>query len=98
LTGKNAQEDQEGMAGADGQRVVACEGEGGFVIARPAHQLLTRGLAEGQPEADTRNRTHQRLVEVFHSLDEMRLAKDEIGGVRLDDRHHSEFHDCTPAG
>ena len=32
-----AQEDQESVAGADGQCVVACEGECGFVITRPAH-------------------------------------------------------------
>src|SRR5258707_14127464 len=61
-----AQEDQESVAGADGQCVVACEGEGGFVIARLAHQPLTGGLAEGQPEADARNRAHQRLLEAFH--------------------------------
>jgi hypothetical protein len=42
-----AQEDQESVAGADDQCVVACEGEGGFVITRPAHQPLTGGLAEG---------------------------------------------------
>jgi hypothetical protein len=88
----------ESVAGADGQYVVACEGEGGFVITRPAHQPLTGGLAEGQPEADARNRAHQRLVEVFHGLDEMRLAEDEVGGVRLDDGHHGEFHGCAPAG
>src|SRR6266852_1429851 len=41
---------------------------------------------------------HQRLVEVFHGLDEMRLAEDEVDGVRLDDGHHGEFHGCAPAG
>jgi hypothetical protein len=86
------------VAGADGQCVVACEGEGSFIITRPAHQPFTRGLAEGQPEADARNRAHQRLVQVFHGFDEMRLAEDEVGGVRLDDRHYGKFHDCVPAG
>src|SRR6516162_3788478 len=67
-------------------------------FTRPAHQPLTGGLAEGQPEADARNRAHQRLVEIFHCLDEMRLAEDEVGGVWLDDEHHGEFHGCAPAG
>src|SRR6516164_1101497 len=71
------------MAGADGQRVVACEGEGGFVITGPAHQPFTGGLAESQPEADARNCAHQCLVEVFHGLDEMRLAEDELAASGL---------------
>jgi hypothetical protein len=36
-------------------------------------------------------------VEIFYGLDEMRLAEDEVGGVRLDDGHHGEFHGCAPA-
>jgi hypothetical protein len=34
-----------------------------------------------QPEADARKRAHQRLVEIFHGLDDMRLAEDEVGVV-----------------
>jgi len=45
-----------------------------------------------------RNGAHQRLVEIFHGLNEMRLAEDEVGGVRLDDRHHGEFHGCAAVG
>jgi hypothetical protein len=26
----------------------------------------------------------------------MRLAEDEVGSVRLDDRHHGEFHGSAP--
>src|SRR5208283_5191932 len=58
----------------------------------------TGGLAEGQPEADARNRADQRLVDIFHGLDEMRLAEDEVGGIGLDDGHHGEFHGCAPVG
>lgn len=35
-------------------------------FARPAHQPLTGGLAEGQPETETRNRAHLRFVAVLH--------------------------------
>jgi hypothetical protein len=41
--------------------------------------------------ADAWNGAYQRLVEVFFGLDEMRLAEDEVGGVRLDDGDHGEF-------
>src|ERR1700722_18241469 len=40
----------------------------------------------------------QRLVDVFHGLDEMRLAEDEVGSVRLDDGHRGEVHGSAPAG
>jgi len=81
------------VPGADGQCVVTCEREGSFVITRPAHQTLTGGLAEGKPEADAGNRADQRLMEIFHGLDEMRLPKDEVDGFGLDDGHYGEFHD-----
>src|SRR2546428_13602593 len=60
-------------------------------------QRTSRLPEASQNEADARNRAHQRLVEVFHGLDEMRLAEDEVGVVRLDDGHHGEFHGCAPA-
>src|SRR6202790_4221466 len=37
-------------------------------------------------------------MEVFYGLDEMRLAEDEVGGVRLDDGDNGEFHAPPPAG
>ncbi len=85
------------MTRADGERVVAGQLERGVVIAGPAHQPLAGSLAEGQAETDAGHRADQRFVEVFHGLDEVRLAEDEVGGFRLDDGDYREFHSRAPA-
>jgi len=46
---------------------------------------LPEASQKASPKRIARNRAHQRLVEVFHGLDEMRLAEDEVDGVRLDE-------------
>src|SRR5215831_7221974 len=59
---------------------------------------LPEASQKASPKRMPGNRAHQRFVEVFHGLDKMRLAEDEVGGVRLDDGHHGEFHGSAPAG
>src|SRR5205807_3450565 len=44
-----------------------------------ADQARPRTLVEGKPELGLRNRAHHGFVKVFDSLDEMRLAEDEVG-------------------
>ena len=56
------------------------------------------GLSASDSMWTARNGAHQRLVEIFHGLNEMRLAEDEVGGVRLDDGYHGKFYGCVPAG
>ncbi|MCY1181424.1 hypothetical protein D9M73_219250 [compost metagenome] len=84
------------MAGADGLGVLLRQFDQRVVVAGPAHQAGAGRLAEGQPEADAGHRAHQRLVDVFHRLDEMRLAENEVGVVRLGDLHGDEQHRFFP--
>ncbi|MNT82088.1 hypothetical protein D3C72_2217670 [compost metagenome] len=81
------------MPGADGQGVPAGQVQHGVIGAGAAHQALARGFAEGQPEADAGHRADQGFVDVFHGLDEVGLAEDEVDLFRLVDGHADELHE-----
>ena len=62
------------------------------VVAGPAHQGGPARLAERDAEFHLGHRLHDRLVQVFDRLDEVRLAEDEVDVGRLVDRDGGQFH------
>jgi hypothetical protein len=89
------QEEDEGMARADGQSVLLRQFYHRLVGAAAADQGRAGGLAEGQAEADAGNGVHQRFVHVLHGLDKVAHPQDEVDIIRFLDADGQEFHRFT---
>ena len=59
----------------------------------PPDEAFARGFTKRQPELDTGNRSHKRLMNVLDRLDEMRLPQDEFRVVGLFDLDGDELHE-----
>ena len=68
----------------------SCSSCGSVPDRRTRH--LPEASQECEPELDSWHRADQRFVNVLDRLDEMRLAENEVGGVRLVDLHDDELH------
>lgn len=78
-----AEKDHEGVTCADRQRIAHGQLDELLVVPRPADEHRPRRLAEGEPEAEVRRAARERLVQVLHRLDEVRLAEDQVQLLRL---------------
>src|SRR5207249_3763163 len=78
-----SQEHEEAVSRADGERVPSRQLDQLLVRTAPAHQARTRGFAESQPEGGPGHGRDQRLVQVLHRLDEVRLAQNQVDGLGL---------------
>ena len=72
------QHDHECVTGPDRLRVPNGEAGQVGVITGPADQPGARGLAEGDAEPQVRAHPGQRLMQVLHRLDEVRLADNDV--------------------
>src|SRR6266508_2668842 len=64
--------------------------------AAPTDQPGPGRLAEGHPEPQHGRRLRQCLVQVFHRLDEVGLAEDQVDVLWLVDRHDVQIHGSVP--
>lgn len=73
-----AQEDEEGVAGTDGEGVFGGCGFHRFVVSFNTDETVARGFAEGDAEFDGGVGVDDGLVEVLYRFNEMALAKDQV--------------------
>lgn len=87
-----AEEDEKGVAGGDGLSVFDGGGLHGVVVAFDADEPIAGGLAEGDAEFHRGVRVDDGFVEILHRLDEMALAKDQIGAFGYGELNALQFH------
>ena len=84
--------DHEDVAGAHGGGVAGGQGLEGFVVAVHARETRPGGFVERDAELHLRHRVDQRFVEVFHGLDEVRLAQNDVAALGNFERNRFQLH------
>ncbi len=90
-----AQRDHKDVPGRDGAGILNRILLQLIVVSIEAGEAIARSLIEGDPELQVRRGIDHRFVDIFHRLDEMALADDQIAVLRHAQTNRFQFHSAV---